>query len=106
MEEEEDRLLFDRTAAQASAERNLRAAILVGGLLGLLGGIGAALFFHTKIARRIGRLQQDARAVAEGRPILSEIEGNDEIAQLGNTLKETSQLLARQGAELRAAHDL
>ena len=54
------------------------------------------MLFHTKIARRVVRLQEDARSVAQGRPILSEIEGDDEIAQLGHTLKETSQLLARQ----------
>ena len=61
MEDEEDRLLMERSAAQERAQRRLRAAVFVGGLLGLLGGIGAAVLFTTKIARRVRRLEKDAR---------------------------------------------
>ncbi|SPE31607.1 PAS sensor protein [Candidatus Sulfopaludibacter sp. SbA6] len=106
MENEEDRLLMDRSAAQERAQQRLRAAIFVGGLLGLLGGIGAAVLFNAKIARRVRQLEEDARGVAKGQPILAKIAGNDEIARLGRTLKETSELLTQQAAELKAAHGL
>jgi len=106
MDDEEARLLTERSAAQERAQQRLRAAIFVGGLFGLLGGIAAALLFTAKFARRVRQLEEDARSVAQGRPILTEIAGHDEIARLGRTLKETSQLLARQAAQLKAAHGL
>jgi len=104
MEDAEDRLLMERSAAQEKAQQRLRYAVFVGGILGLLGGLAAALFFNRKIGRRIRHLEEQARLVAQGEPILSEFSGHDEIARLGRTLKETSQQLARQAAELRAAH--
>ena len=104
MGNEEDRLLMERSTAEEKTQRRLRYAVFVGGLLGLLGGVGAALFFNRKIGRRIRQLEEQARLVAEGQPILSEFTGHDEIARLGRTLKETSQQLARQAAELKAAH--
>jgi len=106
MDDEEGRLLIHRSAAQEKAQQRLRAAIFMGGLLGLLGGIGAAVLFTAKISRRVRQLEEDARSVAQGRPILSEIAGNDEIARLGRTLKETSRLLAQHAADLKAAHSL
>ena len=106
MDDEEGRLLLARSAAQQRAEQRLRSAIVLGGLLGLLGGIAAAVLFSTKIAGRVRGLEEEARRVARGEPILSQFQGGDEIARLGRTLKETSELLARQNAELNAARSL
>jgi len=71
MDDEEARLLTERSAAQERAQQRLRAAIFVGGLFGLLGGIAAALLFTAKFARRVRQLEEDARSVAQGRPILT-----------------------------------
>ena len=93
-----------RAVSERKAHQRLEAAIFAGGLLGLLGGLGAALLFSASIARRIQHLEEQARLVAAGQPILDEIAGNDEIALLGHTLKRTSQVLTRQSEQLRAAH--
>jgi PAS domain-containing protein len=98
------RLLAARTAAARRAEQLTSAAIFAGGGLGLLGGILAALIFARRIARRVRRLESEARDVAAGRPILHEVRGNDEIARLERTLKETSELLASRAAELDKIH--
>ncbi len=104
LEAEEDRILAERTAQQRRAQQRLEAAILAGGLLGLLGGVLAAVVFTTRIVRRVHQLEENAHRVAQGLPILEEVQGQDEIARLERALKETSQLLTAQGEELRAAH--
>jgi PAS domain S-box-containing protein len=104
MQEEQEKRLARNVATQRRAQERLQIAIVVGGLLGLLGGIAAALLFTTGIARRIRQLEQHARIVAKGLPIVDEASGTDELSRLERTLKQTSELLARQGGELRQAH--
>lgn len=101
----ENRLLAQRTAVAEAAQRRLGLAILLGGAIGLLGGILAALLFTTRISARMQRLEQDARLVAKGVAIQDEVSGTGEIARLERTLRQTSRLLAGQQAELRAAHE-
>ncbi len=72
---EEDRLLVARTEQERRAERRLQIGIFAGGLLGLLGGVVAALLFTTRIVRRVQHLEDDARRVAQGLPILEEVRG-------------------------------
>lgn len=101
---EEDNLLGERTVREQQAQGKLEAAVFGGGLLGLLGGMLAALLFSAGIARRVHRLEADAQQMAAGVPVSSDIQGRDELAGLGRTLRETSELLGAQGVELRAAH--
>jgi PAS domain S-box-containing protein len=101
---ESDRLLAERrTAARAAAWRT-SAAIFVGGAFGLLGGIVGVLIFMRRIARRVWRLEAEAREVAAGRRIVHQVEGHDEIARLERTLVETSGLLTSRAEELRKVH--
>src|SRR5579871_1752081 len=104
MQEEEQQLFRQRVEAEHRAQQRLRTAIFAGGSLGLLGGVAAALFFTTSIGRRIRHLEDQARLVAKGLPIVEEPAVNDEIGRLERTLKQTSELLAQQGEELRQAH--
>ena len=104
MQDEEDRLLRQRTAMRRQAQAEGEAAIFGGGILGILGGLIAVLLFTTGIARRVRQVEADARGLASGIPVTSDMDGNDEIATLGATLKQTSRLLTRQSEELRAAH--
>ncbi|HEV3201042.1 MAG TPA: CHASE3 domain-containing protein [Bryobacteraceae bacterium] len=104
MQDEEQQLLEQHIQAERQAQRRLEMAIFSGGLLGLLGGIAAALIFTKGIARRIRHLEEHAYRVAAGVPIVEEASGNDEIGRLERTLKQTSELLARQSEELRLAH--
>ncbi len=101
---EEDRLLVERTQREHSAQQQLQIAIFAGGFLGLLGGVVAAVLFTTRIVRRVHHLEDDAHRVAQGLPILDEVRGQDEIARLQRTLKETSSRLTAQSEELRSAH--
>jgi len=101
---EEERLLVERAGQEQKAQQRLEVAIFAGGLLGLLGALVAAILFTTRIVRRVQHLEEDARRVAQGLPIVGEVTGRDEIARLERTLKETSQLLGAQREQLRAAH--
>ncbi len=103
MQEDEQRLLDVRTAAERRAGRNLEIAIVAGGLLGLMGGIVAAFIFATGIARRIQHLEEDAHRLAKGLPVLTVPSGKDEISGLERALAETSQLLVSQLEQIQAA---
>jgi PAS domain S-box-containing protein len=104
MQDEEDQLLRQRTAMRQRAQAEGEAAIFGGGFLGILGGLIAVLLFTTSIARRVRQVEGDARGLASGIAVTSEVDGSDEIASLAGTLKQTSRLLTRQSEELRAAH--
>jgi PAS domain S-box-containing protein len=105
MQNAEERLLKDRSATKQRTESQLEATILGGGILGLLGGLIGALLFTTGIAGRVRQVEEDAHKVAVGIPVTSEVTGNDEIASLAATLKDTSKFLTKQGEELRAVHE-
>jgi PAS domain S-box-containing protein len=97
------RLLDARSAAAREAERRTGYAIFAGGALGLLGGLIAIILFTTRIVARVRHLEDDARAVAAGRPITHEVKGDDEIARLERALKDTSELLRHRASELADA---
>ncbi len=104
MAAEEDRLLGERTDQAGRAERELQIAVFAGGLLGLLGGMLAALLFATGIARRVRRVEDVAVQVSQGVAVTDDVAGNDEISRLERTLQETSRRLNAQTEQLRTAH--
>ncbi len=102
MQDYQEQRLGAYTVEEGKMERWLRSAIFAGGALGLLGGILGILLFANGIARRIERLVEQAHDVAAGRVIAGPVHGHDELTHLERTLQQTSELLARQSAELRA----
>jgi PAS domain S-box-containing protein len=100
MQAREQELMAEQTRAANEAEARLRAAILGGGALGLLGGFLAVVTFTKRITRRIRHLEVEAQEVAAGRPITHEVAGNDEISRLEQTLKATSEKLHSTQQEL------
>jgi two-component system, cell cycle sensor histidine kinase and response regulator CckA len=80
-----------------------RAASVLAGLIGTLGGLAAALFFTRHVVRRLRLLQADARQVAAGEPLALRVTGHDEISVLERVLWETSEMIAQQRAELSRA---
>ena len=103
MEDDEERLLLQRTAAKKRAESRLKATVFAGGGFGLLGGVIAALLFTSSIVRRVRLVEGDAHRMAVGVPVSTELDGSDEISRLAATVKQASQLLADQREELQAA---
>jgi two-component system cell cycle sensor histidine kinase/response regulator CckA len=103
MQANEERLLQIRIADLRTAQDRVRVAIFAGAALGLLGGLFSALIFTTRISRRIRHLAAEAQRMERGQPVEAEGGANDEIAQLSRTLKQTSERLAGQNRELRAA---
>jgi PAS domain S-box-containing protein len=103
MQDEERRLLDLRRAAQRKAQERLEAFAYAGGVLGLLGGVVAALLFSTSVVRRVQQLEENARNLAQGIPVETGVGGRDEIARLGSTLQDASRLLTARDQELRAA---
>ncbi|MDR3700791.1 MAG: ATP-binding protein [Candidatus Sulfopaludibacter sp.] len=101
---DEDRLLAERAGQEQQAQRKFQAAFFAGGMMGLMGGVIAALLFASGIVRRVRQLEIAAQQMAGGIPVTAEIRGRDDLARLGRTLKETSELLAAQREQLRTAH--
>jgi len=96
-------LLIQRTAQAERLERRLRETLIGGGIIGLLGGVLAALFFSMAIEKRIHQLGKTARSLVEGRQFEAEEKGRDEIANLEATLVESARLLSEQSEQLRQA---
>ncbi len=101
---DEDRLLAERAEREHQAQRKFQAALFAGGIMGLMGGLIAALLFASGIVRRVRLLETAAQQMAGGVPVTTEIRGGDDLARLGRTLRETSELLAAQREQLRTAH--
>ncbi len=101
---EEDRLLAERAEREQQAQRKFEAAFFAGGVMGLMGGVIAALLFASGIVRRVRLLETAAQQMASGVPVTTEIRGRDDLSRLGRTLRETSELLAAQREQLRTAH--
>src|ERR1041384_8641755 len=82
MSADSQRRLTERTGHAQEVERRTRAAILLAGGFGLLGGIAATLIFTRRIVRRVRNLEGAAREVGAGRRILNNATGNAELAVL------------------------
>jgi PAS domain S-box-containing protein len=104
LEGDEQHLLLQRTTTERQAQHRMTLAILAGGLVGLLGGLAAALLFARSIVRRVRRVETLARKVAgqsDGKPDRGP---GDEVTRLERTLNETARLLAAQSEQLSVAH--
>ncbi|MHB1536210.1 MAG: hybrid sensor histidine kinase/response regulator, partial [Acidimicrobiales bacterium] len=96
----ENRVLAIGVAQERRAEHNLEMAVVLAGLLGFAGGLGAVTLFSTGVVRRVRRVEQNARNLYEGAPLL-EVAGQDEVGRLGVTLAEVGTLLAEREKEMR-----
>lgn len=67
----------------------------------LLLTIAAVLGFTTGLVRGIGRIEENARRLERGEPLLDPPKGEDELARLGHVFAHTAARLTEQDAELR-----
>jgi PAS domain S-box-containing protein len=96
----------DRQAAHGLALLNagysrLFGVVGAGALFGLLGSILVSLLFTNSFLRRVRRLEQNARLLARGEPLLPALAGTDELARLGHELDGAAALLHLRDRELQ-----
>ncbi|MDP9101480.1 MAG: EAL domain-containing protein [Actinomycetota bacterium] len=94
----------DASNARLDALSRTVAFTLVG--IGVLGGGLAAGFFLTSLARRLSRVEANARLLAQGSGLRAVAGGKDEIASLDASLVEAAGLIQAQQARLDLALDL
>ncbi|MGH2734857.1 MAG: ATP-binding protein [Actinomycetota bacterium] len=103
MESIEAGFLADGRQAASDAQSFATRAAGGGLLIGVLGGVLAALLFARGIGARIERLDENARRLDRRRPQLPLPPGRDEIGRLGATLAESARLLDERERELGEA---
>jgi two-component system, sensor histidine kinase and response regulator len=103
MDAAEARLLAQRSARQDRLTRWLNGAMAGTLGLGLLGGVAAAVLFAAGVARRVERLEENARRLQDELPLEPLPPGRDEVGRLGGALERASDLLAERARSLREA---
>ncbi len=103
MQKEEETLLVERTAHAQSVRGWLYGLIAVAGLLGLGGGLAAAVLYGKHVSGRLQRLTEDSVLLAHRRPLPPPDPGRDEIGHLSAGLRETDRMLAEREAQIRDA---
>jgi signal transduction histidine kinase/ActR/RegA family two-component response regulator len=105
MEQAEADLLARRRARADHAHGWALAAAAASAVLGLLGGIGAMVLFTRGVARRVGRLEEDAGRLEQGLPVAAPPAGGDEVGRVGRSLARASELLRKRETALRQAQE-
>ena len=100
MQQAEDALLEGRSRDAEAARNRIRWATGGGVLVGLIGGIGAAVLFASSIAGRVALVSRNAERLAEGQPLLPMPESRDEVGDLSVSLVRASALLQQRHEEL------
>lgn len=91
-------------AARAHLRGAQRVALIVSVFVipfALLVTLAALIGFTTWLVRGIRRIEENARRLEHGEPLLDPPNGSDELANLGRVLAQTGARLAEQEAELR-----
>jgi signal transduction histidine kinase/DNA-binding response OmpR family regulator len=102
---EEDRLFAERTAARDRLDRSLRRVVAGAGLVGLLGGILASVFFSSSLLRRLARVKENASRLARREALLPGSPARDEVGELDAAVARAASLLDERDGALRRAHD-
>jgi PAS domain S-box-containing protein len=68
---------------------------------GPFGGLLINLYLTNQLVRRVRQVGDNARLLAQGKPLLDHPGGNDEIAKLGRDMEEAAILLCRREAGLK-----
>lgn len=103
MRQEESRLLAIRTRNVDRIKEIALFAVAGGGLLGLLGGLAAIAMFTSGVAKRVRRLEDNARRIDQGQDPLPLPPADDEIGRLGRQIEASGRLLDARQSELHEA---
>lgn len=99
----EEERLEDRLAALRNARASQPYVLGIAIALGLAGGLFAMSLFTTGVSQRVTRLEESARRLSQGQPLLDRPPGNDEVGRLAQALQDAADLLSdREHALVRA----
>jgi signal transduction histidine kinase len=105
MQTAEDVLLASRSAYARQTRRQALGVVIGGALVGLIGGIIAALILTATVARRIGEVTANARRLASGESVAPMAVSRDEVGVLAGSLERASALLRERDIELQRQLD-
>ncbi|HEY3886047.1 MAG TPA: ATP-binding protein [Vicinamibacterales bacterium] len=97
----EDVLLAQRTRQTSAARRQALDVTAVSVVLGVFGGLLAALLFSSTIGRRVSDVTLNAQRLAADEPLQPMASSADEVGVLAGALIGTSDLLRARGAALQ-----
>ena len=101
---EEDRL--EARLASLRDARETQPVVFATALgIGLLGGLLAMWLFTTGIWRRLNRLEDSAKRLARGEPLLPRPPGDDELGRLAQALQDAADLLSDRERRLVTAKE-
>jgi signal transduction histidine kinase len=101
MTKAEDALLETRGTRAAAARRWGTIAAVGGLVVGLGGGLVAALLFTSAVARRVKTVADNADRLASGQPLQPIAPSGDEVGALAAALEHADTLLKQRDAELQ-----
>ncbi len=100
---EEARLFTAARTNRDAARRRLFRTMIACGILGPLGALFIHLLVTGRLAKRVQKLEENARRLAHGLPLEPFPPGNDEIAALARQLEDAAYLLSGREDELRSS---
>ncbi|MBW3594594.1 MAG: CHASE3 domain-containing protein [Actinobacteria bacterium] len=105
MQSVEEAALDQRLDALREARASQPYVLGIAIALGLAGGLFAMWLFTTGISHRVKRLEESARRLAKGEPLLERPPGSDEVGRLAQALQDASDLLNDREQKLVAAKE-
>ncbi len=105
MEEHEAGRLAEQLVRAEGVRRYAFLVVVLCLLLGLVGGIVAALLFSSGVVDRVGRVEASARRLAAGEPPLVARDDRDELGELSRAIERTGIRLREREHELREAKE-
>src|SRR6185503_8117566 len=90
---EEQRLDVERRVAVQSAWGRLNWLLVAGSAMVLFLAVILTILFSTGISKRVDALTENARAIAQGKPLNDPVQGRDEIAHLDQVFRDMAKAL-------------
>lgn len=109
--DEESRIERDRFAAVSQARRRQSWGLVAAAVLAITVGSILIVLFSREFSSRVEMLAQNARLLAEGKPLLQPLRGKDELGYLDSVFHGVAHLLSERESEnemfiYSASHDL
>jgi PAS domain S-box-containing protein len=101
--EYQERLFTQARYERDQARSRLFRTVIVCGVVGPLGALFVHILVVGRMVRRLHAVEENARRLAHGLPLVPMPRGSDEIAALGNQLEDAAYLLRERERDLRVS---